>query len=278
MFAGFVMVTLAAASWGTWSLFLRQAALPPGVSTALVFAIMALAGIPIALREPPGRWDRTTWLLVFANAAADGLNLVAFFSAMAHTTVAIAVLTHYAAPVLIALAAPRIDGVASPGAKPAAVVALAGLVIILEPWRAPADGALIGAALGFVSACAYATNVFLVRRLAVRIGPARALSLHSAIAAAVALPLVGPQLAAVTARQLAYMAAGGVTIGALSGVVFALGLLRIGSARASVLTYAEPVVAVAIGALVWGEVLHPLAALGGALIVGAGIHVARKAR
>lgn len=272
------MVALAAASWGTWSLFLRPAAVPASVSTLIAFAVMAIAGAPFALREPPGRWDRTTWLLVFANAAADGLNIAAFFAAMSYTTVAIAVLSHYATPVLVALAAPRIDRVAAPGAKPAAIAALAGLVIVLEPWRAPADGALIGAALGFASACCYAANVFLVRRLAVRIGPARALSLHSAIAAVVALPFALPYLGAVTLRQLAYVSAGAASIGAVAGIAFARGLVRIGSARASVLTFAEPVVAVALGALVWNERLSPLAALGGALILGAGVHVARKAR
>jgi len=34
------------------------------------------------------------------------------------------------------------------GTVSAAFVALVGLVIVLEPWRAPADGAIAGAALG----------------------------------------------------------------------------------------------------------------------------------
>jgi drug/metabolite transporter (DMT)-like permease len=68
------------------------------------------------------------------------------------------------------------------------------------------------------------------------------------------------------------------TIGAGSGVLYIVGLTRIGSARAAVLTYAEPLVAVLVGALVWEETLHPTAAIGGALVLGAGIYVARKAR
>lgn len=278
MLAGFAMVVLAAASWGTWSLFLRPADMPVAVSTAVIFAVMAIAAIPLALREPRGRWDRTTWLLIAANAAADGINCATFFGAIARTTVAIAVLTHYVTPVLVALLAPRIDRVASPGAKPAALVALAGLVIVLEPWRAAADGALVGAALGLTSACCYAANVFLVRRLAVRIGGARALALHAAMVAVVALPLAGPHLSELTTSALSYLVAGGIVVGTLAGVLFARGLVRIGSARAAVLTFAEPIVAVTVGALVWDERLRPLAAVGGALILGAGIHVAQKAR
>jgi DME family drug/metabolite transporter len=67
-------------------------------------------------------------------------------------------------------------------------------------------------------------------------------------------------------------------IGSGSGIIYVVGLTRIGAARAAVLTFTEPLVAVLVGALVWDEPLHALAALGGALVLGAGIYVARKAR
>lgn len=276
--SGFAMVTLAAASWGTWSLVLRPAGLPSTVSAPIIFLVMGLVALPFAVRGPPVVWDRAAVGLVLANAAFDALNIVAFFGAIAHTTIAIAVLTHYAAPILIALAAPRIDGVVTRGARPAAAVALLGLVIILEPWHAPADGAVLGAALGLASAVCYAGNVFTVRRIAARIGATRALSYHSLVAAVAMAPLVAGRLDEVTARGLGLLTLGAISLGATSGVVFAVGLLRIGSARAAVLTFMEPIVAVAVGAIVWDEPLHPIAALGGVLVLGAGIQVARKAR
>ncbi|HET7501715.1 MAG TPA: hypothetical protein VFK02_11945 [Kofleriaceae bacterium] len=67
-------------------------------------------------------------------------------------------------------------------------------------------------------------------------------------------------------------------LGAASGIVFSVGRLRTGSARAAVLTYLEPGGAVAAGALVWGEPVRPIAMSGGARVLGAGIEVARKAR
>ena len=124
----------------------------------------------------------------------------------------------------------------------------------------------------------YAGNVFVVGRLAARIGAARAVAYHSLIAAAVMAPLAIGRLGDVTATDLAWLASGATTIGAISGIVFVAGLARIGSSRTAVLTFAEPLVAVAIGALVWGQPLHPLAAVGGALVLAAGLHVARQAR
>jgi drug/metabolite transporter (DMT)-like permease len=121
-------------------------------------------------------------------------------------------------------------------------------------------------------------NVFFVRRLAERIGPARAMSYHSALAGLGMLPFAVSGLATVTTFDLGLLGAGAASIGAISGLVFIVGLGRIGSARAAVLTFAEPVVAVAVGALVWDEPLRPLAAVGGGLVLAAGIHVARQSR
>lgn len=271
------MVAAAAASWGTWSLFLRPAHVPSGVTGLIVFVVMAVAAWPLAWREERPRWDRRLVALLGAYAAFDALNVLTFFGALDHTTVAIAVLTHYLAPILIALAAPRIEGRATPGARRAAVVALAGLAIVLEPWHGMGAGAVLGAALGAASAVCYAGNVFVVRRLAVRMGTARAVAYHSAIAALLLLPLGWSRLPTISAGGLALVATGGVIVGAGAGIVFVLGLVRVGAARAAVLTYAEPLVAVLVGALVWDEPLHPIAAVGGALVLASGLYVSRRA-
>jgi drug/metabolite transporter (DMT)-like permease len=272
------MVGAAAASWGLWSLFLRPTHLASTVATPLIFLTMGLVTLPAALRGPRAVWDRTTLGLVIANATFDVLNIVAYFAAITHTTIAIAVLTHYLAPILIALAAPWVDGVVTRGARPAAAVALCGLVIILEPWHAPAVGAVLGATLGIISAILYAGNVFASRRLAARIGPTRALCYHALLGGVALAPFAVGHLGELTPRSIGLLVAGATTVGAASGIVFMIGLLRIGSARAAVLTFMEPIVAVAVGVIVWDESLHPLAMLGGALVLGAGLQVARKAR
>jgi drug/metabolite transporter (DMT)-like permease len=275
---GPALVAVAAASWGTWSVFLRPTGLPATVTTPLIFLMIGLSTLPAALRAPRVAWDRETVGLVAAFAALDGVNVIAYFAAIQHTTIAIAVLTHYLAPILVALAAPRIDGVVTRGARPAAAVALAGLIVILAPWRAASDGALLGAGLGVASAVCYAGNVFTARRIAARIGATRALSYHALLAAAAGAPLVAGHLGELTLPRVGLLAAGAVSLGAASGVAFTVGLLRIGSARAAVLTFIEPMVAVGVGAAVWREPLSPLAIVGGALVLGAGIEVARKAR
>jgi drug/metabolite transporter (DMT)-like permease len=141
------MVTLAAASWGTWSLFLRPTGLSAAITTPILMTVMGLVALPFALRAPRAKWDRSTIALLFGNAAFDSLNVLTFFASINYTTVAIAVITHYVAPIMIAVAAPYIEKQAiSARTWPAAIVALAGLVIVLEPWKAPTEGAAIGRA------------------------------------------------------------------------------------------------------------------------------------
>ncbi len=278
MLAGVLMVVLAAASWGTWSLFLRPTGLPAHITGPLVFVMMAVVTFPLTLRERRPVWDRTTAWLLLGNTVFDALNVITFFAAIRYTTIAIAVVTHYLAPILVALAAPRIDGTRANGTRGAAIVALSGLVIMLEPWRGATDDALVGALLGVASAFCYTGNVFVVRRLAERIGPSRSMCYHSALAGVLLLPFAVSGLATVSWPDVALLAAGATTVGAMSGVLFVVGLTRIGAARAAVLTFAEPLVAVAVGALVWGEQQRPLMMVGGALVLAAGIHVARKPR
>ncbi len=115
-----------------------------------------------------------------------------------------------------------------------------------------------------------------MRRLATRVGNARQVAYHSAIAAVLFVPLALPDAGTITAKGVGLLACGAATIGALSGIMYVSGLRRIGAARAAVLAYAEPLVAVVVGAVAWGEPLRPLAAVGGALVLGAGVYVARR--
>ncbi len=201
------------------------------------------------------------------------MNLLTFFAAMEHTTVAIAVVTHYLTPVLVALLAPWLDRQRVPGAVPAALVAVGGLALILEPWRG--GGAPLGAILGATSAVAYAGNVFVVRRLSLAIGTARAISYHSLGAALLMLPFALVAGGAATVDGLAWLVLGAIVLGAIAGAGFVWGVGVIGSAPAAMLTYAEPLVAVAIGALVWQEPLGRFAIAGGVLVLVSGGYVAR---
>ena len=265
----------AAITWGTWSLFYRPAGLPTTVATPVVFLLMAVVAIPFMLRATKvERWGRTTWLLLLFNGALSGLNVLTFFAAMSTTTVAVAVLTHYVAPVLVALLSPLVDRIRVRGVVAAALVSTAGLALVLEPWlpERRGDAYLLGGAYGLLSACAFAANVFVARTIALRISPARAIGLHALFAGLLTLPLALPYLHLIGRDQVAILAAGAFLPGTLAGIFFLAGVVVIGAARAAVLCFLEPLVAVLLGWLVFSEPLSWTAAAGGALILAGAAH------
>lgn len=277
MARGVAQVVLAASAWGTWSLFLRPAGLPAIWSSVVVMAFVALLAAPLYRREGPGRWDRATLAMLAAFAVLDAVNLGTFFAAMSVTSVAIAVLTHSFAPVVVALAAPWVEGQRVRGAVLAAAVALAGIALLLRPWESGAlsGDVVAGAALGSASALAYAGNVFLARRLTPRIGALRTMGLHALGSALLLLPIALATPVSVEASDVAILALAAALLGVGANVSFAHGIVAIGSARGAVLAFLEPLVACLVGWLVWGEALGPSAIAGGLLIVGAGVMVAR---
>jgi drug/metabolite transporter (DMT)-like permease len=213
--------------------------------------------------------------LLLAYAALDAVNVGLLFAAMDVSTVAIAVLTHYLAPVFVALAAPLLERNRVSGAIPAALVAMAGLIAVLQPWD-PArltGSATTGALLGMGSAVAYAASIFVIRRLAPLIGSATTVSAHSALSALLLLPLAGEALVHLDVSAWGRLALGGAIAGAGASWLFLQGMTKIGPSRAAVLAYVEPLVAISIGALIWHEPLGVSAVLGAALIAGAGLWI-----
>jgi DME family drug/metabolite transporter len=276
---GVSQVALAATLWGTWSLFLRPTGLP-GIATApIVFGVTGAAALAmVRVVGKTARWGRTAVSLLVLYALLDAVNVGTFFAAMQETTIAVAVLTHCTAPVIVSLLAPRIEGVRVKGSVIAALVALCGLVLLLRPWERIGEGAILGAALGLTSAIAYAALVFTVQPLAARIGIGRATSYHAFIAALALTPLAATHLRAIEATDVALLVLGGLLPGTLAAFLFIDGLARIGSARSAVLALIEPMVAVLVGWLAWHEPLAPISALGALLVVGAAAWVARGPR
>jgi len=73
-------------------------------------------------------------------------------------------------------------------------------------------------------------------------------------------------------RALGIVAMGALGPGAMCGLFFVWGLRRIAASHASTLTLLEPLVAVVLAALAFGELLARSAVVGAALIVlGAGV-------
>lgn len=284
IFAGYALVAIGAASWGTWPLILRPAEaiapMPPALESLVVMLVLVLVSGPLSLRDRVTRpATRREWIAVSWLGVSDALNILLFFGAYQVTGVAIAVLTHYLTPIFVALAAPVVLR-ERPGLRTYAAVALsfAGLVLLLAPWRdGGRPGDTLGAILGAGSAVFYASNVLVTKRLTGAFSGSELTFFHGLVSLVV-LALFVPHAAwaHLDPRALSVVAAGGVGPGAMGGLFFVWGLRRIAASHASTLTLLEPLVAVLLAALVFHEHLGGVALVGGALIVSGAALVVSK--
>jgi drug/metabolite transporter (DMT)-like permease len=276
---GYLMIAAAASLWGTWSLFLRPAErispLDPAIETFVLFATIAAMTLPLALRErTPTRRPSRSWALMIAVGATDAANVGCFFWAMQKGSLAVAVLSHYLAPLLIALAAPVVLGERARFPALALASALGGLCLLVWPGGSSQGDMTKSAVLGSTSAVFYMMTTLLNKRLE-RDFSARELLAYHSVAAAL---LLGPALFVAqraTALSLGYVVVGSAVLSAWGGLVYLNGLRRVPASRAAILTLLEPVVALMLGVLVWRE---PMTARGafGAVLVLAGAYLVLK--
>jgi drug/metabolite transporter (DMT)-like permease len=171
-------------------------------------------------------------------------------------------------PLWIALLALRVDRAQRPGAAAALglLVGLVGVGILLGAERV---GGVGGAALVLGAAGCYALAALLVTRLAADVPLLHFVAAGLAISALTLLPVVVAAPPSQVPGVPAIAALAGLAV-ACTAVAFPLWfalIARIGAAHAALVTYASPVVAVALGVVLLGERPGPLAPLGLALVL-----------
>lgn len=280
----YAAVSLAACSWGTWALLLRRAeALAPmgaALESTVVMATITLVSALTMLRDrssrPATRKARAwvAWLGV-----SDAMNCLLFFAAVKRV-ITVAVLVHYLTPVLVAVAAPLVLGENLTRRTAGAVAtSVAGLVVMLAPASGLADrtAAWWAAIFAAGSAVFYASNVLVNKLVASEFSPSEAMFWHGVVATPLLASLVPRGAwAAVDPRAAGFLALVAIGPGALAGLAYVWGLRRMPAAHASTLTLVEPLVAVFLGAAVYGEPFGLRTVIGGALILGASVVVMRS--
>ncbi|MBL8919089.1 MAG: EamA family transporter [Myxococcaceae bacterium] len=265
---GLAVVAAAATCWGTWPLFVRHGGQSGLVVGFLTMAVMALPSLVLArafhLR------DRGALVALVVIGVSDAANVALYFSALEAGPVVVAVLTHYLAPLLVALTAPLLlKEPRSRRALAALPLMLLGLFLVLPSG---ASGSAWQAGLfGGGSAVFYAALVLASRRAAVSFPPLAVTSFHAVVSALLLLVVFRERVVPTRFDAgLGLLLAGATVNGLLGAFLFNFGLPRIGAQLTGVLTYLEPLVAAVIGILLLGEPATGSTVLGLGLVLGAG--------
>lgn len=201
-----------------------------------------------------------------------GFNWILLFEAYSYTSVAVATLCYYMAPVILILLSPLLFGERLSGRKLLCVaVALVGMVLV-SGVLSSAGGSMKGIILGLVAALFYASIVVLNKQLHGIDGLDRTV-VQLLISAIVLIPyvLVTENVSAFSLDGPALFMLAVICI-VHTGIAYALyfGTMSfLGAQSLALLSYIDPVVAILCSAFLLGEQILPSAILGAVLIIGA---------
>jgi drug/metabolite transporter (DMT)-like permease len=246
----------------------------------LVIAAAAL-GIVFARRRPFSVLRRRDlWPKLLLMGPLDGGSLLAYFFAIRATGVAVATFFLFMQPVWVALLAPHLLKTATEKVVYFSLgVALVGLGVIIAPSLL-GDGATfsaVGVVAGLASGVLYAFFHLLVKSLTRELESTTIVTVECILDAIVILPLALWQVLVVgmtlTGKDLVAAAILGLVCTAIAYTMWVEGVARIRVQHSSILGFLTPVVAPLFAWVLLGESVTLATAVGGLLIVSAGVFV-----
>ena len=266
--------------FGTIGIFRRYIPLPSGLiafSRGLIGMLFLLGFVAIrGIRLSGENIRRNGWKLLLSGAFL-GFNWILLFEAYRYTSVAVATLCYYMAPLLVVLVSPLLFGESLGGRKLLCVaIALAGMVLVSgvvdSDLGTQTNGK--GILLGLGAAVLYASVVLMNKKIGgissyektiVQLGTAAAVILPYTLLAETADPQ------AWTLRAVLCLLFVGIVH---TGVAYALYFGAVSDMKAqtaALFSYLDPVVAILLSALLLGEPMTLAVGIGAVLVLGAAL-------
>ena len=271
-----LMLIVSMAIFGTLGLFVRHISVSSG-ELALYRAVMAtiLIGLYLMItgNKIPFRNIKKDVPLLLASGMAMGINWILLFEAYKYTTVSVATLSYYFAPIIVTLVCPILfrekmsikQGICF-------VMSTLGIVMITGIGDISASGTnIVGILFGLGAAMFYAT-VILINKFIKGVE-----GLHRTFLQFVAAIIILVPYVAVTSGVNLHML-DGIGWGALlivgivhTGITYCLyfsSLRELPGQKVAILSYIDPLVAIVISVTLLSESMTIMQAIGGALILG----------
>lgn len=271
-----IMLIISMTVFGTLGLFVRNISVSSGelaLYRAILAALLIAAFLCITKQKIPFREIRKDIPLLLLSGVAMGFNWILLFEAYKYTTVSVATLSYYFAPVIVTVTCPVLFK-EKMKAKQWVCFFMSTLGIVLITGLGDlsvGNNHFIGILFGLGAACLYAT-VILLNKFIKKVEGIHRTFLQFIAAIFVLIPYVG--------------FTSGITISNLDGTgwvcLLIVGLVHTGvtyclyfsslkelpGQKAAILSYIDPLVAVLVSVLILGEGMTALQVLGGILILG----------
>ena len=268
------MFAAAMAIFGTLGPFVRNIAVSSGelaLYRAILAAVLIGGYLLVTKQKIPVASLKKELVLLLISGIAMGINWILLFEAYRYTTVSVATLSYYFAPVIVTAVCPVLFGEKLTGKQVVCfLMSTLGLVLITGLGDLSGSRNLLGICFGLGAACFYAT-VMLLNKFIKKVEGIHRTFLQFLAAILVLVPYVA--------------VSGGVSLGNLNltgwGSLLIVGLVHTGitycmyfsalkelpGQKAAILSYIDPLVAVVVSVAVLGEQMTLTQALGGGLIL-----------
>lgn len=262
--------------FGTVGIFVRYIPLP-AATVAFFRGVLGFLFILILMlltgKKPDFSAMKSNFWILLVSGGAMGLNWVLLFESYRHTTVAVATICYYLAPVFLVLVSPLLGEKLTGRKLILSGVALVGMVFVSGVLEGGISGDK-GIAFAVGAAALYTTVMFLNKKL----GPISAYDktvVQLAAAVVVILPYClfagGFGMGQMVGRDYALLAVVGIVHTGLAYWLYFGALGQLPSQSVALFSYIDPVIAIVLSALWLGEMMHWQEVLGAALILGSAL-------
>lgn len=269
------MNILAMVLFGTLSIFVRGVDLG-SLETAfwrglIALAVLSLLRLVTPRSETPPLSGRQKLVMVLTGMAV-GLNWALLFTAYNYTSVAVATLAYYFAPVLVMALSPLLFRErTTPWQFLCFLAATAGLVLVISGGATLTAGNLVGVGFGLGAACLYATVVLINKFCPGGTGLDRSMyqMAGSCLLLLVLVPLRGGfHLLECDVTSLVNLLIVGVVHTGLAYWLYFTSIRDLPGTQTAILSYIDPVVAIFVSTLFFRETVAVSQWVGAALILG----------
>lgn len=269
-------IILSMAVFGTLGIFIKNIPLSSGeiaLFRAVIAAISILLYKFVKNEKIPFDEIKKDLLLLFLSGTAMGFNWIFLFQSYRYTSVSIATLSYYFAPVIVMAVCPILFR-ENLNLKQIIcfVMSTLGLVLVIDPRKIlPGSNSFIGICFGLSAAVLYATVIILNKLIKNVTGIDRTLIQFFA-AIIILFPYVGLtdgiHLSAAGTYGIINLLVVGIVHTGITYCLYFSSLKDLKGQEAAILSYTDPLVAIIVSVSFLGETISLTQILGGILILG----------
>lgn len=269
-------IILSMAVFGTLGIFIKNIPLSSGeiaLFRAVIAAISILLYKIVKNEKIPFDEIKKDLLLLFLSGTAMGFNWIFLFQSYRYTSVSIATLSYYFAPVIVMAVCPILFREKLNLKQIICfVMSSLGLVLVIDPGKIlPGSNSFIGICFGLSAAVLYATVIILNKLIKNVTGIDRTLIQFFA-AIIILFPYVGLtdgiHLSAAGTYGIINLLVVGIVHTGITYCLYFSSLKDLKGQEAAILSYTDPLVAIIVSVSFLGETISLTQILGGILILG----------